>query len=59
MRLKAIKQGQMVGHYIPQCKTDGSFDPVQCWPSTGFCWCVDTDGQRLVGTELQFKRPAC
>ena len=34
-----------VGAFIPQCDTDGNFNAVQCWGSTGQCWCVN----RLTG----------
>jgi hypothetical protein len=36
----------LVGAYVPQCAPDCSWRPRQCHGSTGFCWCVDTDGNR-------------
>ncbi|XP_043926434.1 thyroglobulin-like [Protopterus annectens] len=43
----------MPGAYIPQCDTDGSYKPMQCHDSTGFCWCVDRNGTKILGTEKQ------
>ena len=38
----------VVGAYIPQCALDGSFQPIQCHGSIGYCWCVHTQtGQPL------------
>ncbi|XP_059952198.1 nidogen-2 isoform X4 [Mesoplodon densirostris] len=36
--------------HIPQCDEQGHFLPLQCHGSTGFCWCVDPDGQEVPGT---------
>ncbi len=32
---------QPVGRFIPQCEKDGNYSRIQCWASTGYCWCVD------------------
>ncbi|KAL9971160.1 hypothetical protein ACROYT_G023651 [Oculina patagonica] len=37
--------------YIPQCKEDGGFEPKQCSGSTGYCWCVDKNGDEIPGTQ--------
>ena len=42
----------LVGRYIPQCKEDGSWHEVQCHGSTGYCWCVDQEGKKLLGTKV-------
>ena len=34
--------GGLVGTFIPHCLDDGSFAPIQCHGSTGYCWCVHT-----------------
>ena len=39
-----------VGAYIPQCTPDGEYIPRQCHGSTGHCWCVNEDGEELVGS---------
>ncbi|XP_078090061.1 uncharacterized protein nid2a [Mustelus asterias] len=40
----------LVGAYIPQCDEEGNFRPVQCHGSTGYCWCVNENGQEIPGT---------
>ncbi len=39
-----------VGNYVPQCTDDGSYVPRQCHGSIGHCWCVNEDGEELLGT---------
>ena len=41
-----------IGEFIPQCEEDGSYSPIQCWGSTGYCWCVDEYGVEIAGTSL-------
>ncbi|XP_029142343.1 thyroglobulin-like, partial [Protobothrops mucrosquamatus] len=31
--------------YIPQCDGQGNWEPIQCYESTGHCWCVDETGR--------------
>ncbi|XP_069754095.1 H-2 class II histocompatibility antigen gamma chain-like isoform X2 [Narcine bancroftii] len=38
------------GSFYPSCNTDGNFEPKQCWPSTGFCWCSYPNGTEVKGT---------
>lgn len=40
----------LVGVFIPECDSDGAYLPRQCHASTGYCWCVDTEGQEILGT---------
>ncbi|XP_070578826.1 papilin-like isoform X2 [Ptychodera flava] len=50
----------VVGQYIPQCTEEGEYEPLQCHPSNGFCWCVDVRGNTLEGTKLAPpERPNC
>jgi len=42
----------LIGEFIPQCEEDGSYVPIQCWSSTGYCWCVDENGIEIPGTSL-------
>ena len=42
----------LIGEFIPQCEDDGSYAPMQCWSSTGYCWCVDENGIEISGTAL-------
>lgn len=38
------------GLFMPRCRMDGSFEPIQCQESTSQCWCVDGMGNELQGT---------
>ena len=40
----------LIGEFVPQCEEDGSFASTQCWGSTGECWCVDENGNEILGT---------
>ena len=40
----------LMGEFIPQCEDDGSYSPMQCWWSTGYCWCVDENGIEIEDT---------
>ncbi|XP_062987405.1 thyroglobulin [Elgaria multicarinata webbii] len=33
--------------YIPQCDGLGNWEPVQCYESSGHCWCVDERGHYI------------
>uniref|UniRef100_A0A8D0LAE2 Nidogen-1 n=1 Tax=Sphenodon punctatus TaxID=8508 RepID=A0A8D0LAE2_SPHPU len=39
-----------IGQFIPQCDVYGNYLPTQCHASTGYCWCVDRDGNEVDGT---------
>jgi len=41
-----------LGCYIPQCTDDCEWEPMQCWISTGYCWCVDENGEEIDGTSM-------
>ncbi|XP_060922561.1 lectin [Limanda limanda] len=36
------------GSFCPQCDAMGNFLPLQCWVSTGYCWCVNV----ITGVEI-------
>ena len=40
----------LIGEFVPNCEDDGSYVSIQCWASTGYCWCVDEDGEEIAGT---------
>ncbi|KAL0969852.1 hypothetical protein UPYG_G00233220 [Umbra pygmaea] len=47
-------------HYLPQCDTEGQFNPVQCYGDSSYCWCVDRDGREVAGTRSHDAvKPAC
>ncbi|KAJ6664672.1 hypothetical protein lerEdw1_006245 [Lerista edwardsae] len=39
-----------IGQFIPQCDVYGNYLPTQCHSSSGYCWCVDRDGNEIDGT---------
>jgi hypothetical protein len=41
-----------VGCYIPQCTANCEWELIQCWGSTGYCWCVDENGIEIEGTSM-------
>ena len=41
-----------LGCYIPQCTENCEWEPMQCWSSTGYCWCVDENGEEIEGTSM-------
>ena len=42
--------GTGLGAYKPQCTATGQYKSVQCHGSTGYCWCVTSDGKEINGT---------
>lgn len=48
-----------IGGFIPECTPDGNFKSAQCHALTGFCWCVNHVGVRIIGTEERYKEPRC
>lgn len=48
------------GQYIPTCDENGAYEPTQCHSSTGYCWCVNQNGQEIPGTRSgPGSRPMC
>jgi len=48
----------LIGMFVPKCQSNGRYETVQCWASTGSCWCVnETDGTKL--TEAIRGKPDC
>lgn len=45
----------MPGAFVPQCDENGDFKPMQCWRSTGYCWCVYRNGTEVEGTRSRAK----
>lgn len=57
-QLEATPGGSKIGDYRAQCDEQGNYMPMQCWHSTGFCWCVDESGTAIEGTSMR-GRPDC
>ncbi|CAJ1087012.1 nidogen-2 isoform X3 [Xyrichtys novacula] len=47
----------LFGAFAPQCDADGQYTPLQCYSSTGECWCVDSTGEERVGTRTSAGAP--
>ena len=47
-----------ISMFVAGCKPDGSFESVQCHSKTGYCWCVNKQGNELTGTR-QWGKPNC
>ena len=42
--------------FVPDCAQGGLYKPVQCHPSTGYCWCVLVDtGRPIPGTSTRWE----
>ncbi|XP_075905454.1 nidogen-2 isoform X3 [Nelusetta ayraudi] len=48
----------ILGAYVPQCHANGQYQSQQCHGSSGYCWCVDADGQERAGTRTAPGAPA-
>ena len=46
------------GAYVPQCDEDGEYKPLQYCRSTGYSWCVTSDGTVIPGTKTPPGKPA-
>ncbi|KAG1683255.1 SPARC-related modular calcium-binding protein 1 [Nymphon striatum] len=49
----------MVGIFIPECNSDGTFKKIQCHASTGYCWCVNNHGKPIPGSSTARKSVDC
>ncbi|XP_062404604.1 CD74 molecule, major histocompatibility complex, class II invariant chain a [Sardina pilchardus] len=59
-RVEAMLRGVHPGLFLPQCDEQGNYKPMQCWHSTGYCWCVDKEGVEVEGTRHRgAPRPTC
>ena len=38
-------QNYVVGRYVPRCRPDGGYEPLQC--RTSYCFCVDKYGKEV------------
>ena len=47
----------LLGEFVPKCKSDGSYEPIQC--REGYCWCVDVHGREMNGTKMHSQKPTC
>lgn len=54
----ALKRDSM-NRFVPWCRADGSYSPVQCFSS--YCYCVNTNGQEISNTRtyVETGKPKC
>ncbi len=57
--LRQSMQSDRLGMFRPECQDDGTFSPVQCHGSTGYCWCVDIDSGQPISEGVRGERPVC
>ncbi|KDR07744.1 SPARC-related modular calcium-binding protein 1, partial [Zootermopsis nevadensis] len=60
---KAVLEEQKINYsefYVPECTPDGRYQTIQCYKSTGYCWCVHEDsGKPIPGTSVKDQVPKC
>jgi len=52
-RARALELNGVNEQPLPKCDPLGDFEPVQCDPLTGNCFCVDESGFELAGTRAR------
>lgn len=51
--------GDRIGCFVSECEDNGSYKPVQCSGSTGYCWCVDAVGRKIPNTNTRGRDLTC
>ena len=52
-------QEYLPGRFTPKCEVDGRYSEIQCHGSTGYCWCVNENGDKMPNTEVRGSEPKC
>ncbi|XP_077147377.1 saxiphilin-like [Ranitomeya variabilis] len=39
-----------IGAFVPKCDEKGNYVPKQCHGSSGYCWCLNENGEEIGGT---------
>nr|UZF13190.1 saxiphilin [Epipedobates tricolor] len=39
-----------IGAFVPKCDEKGNYAPKQCHGSSGYCWCLNENGEEIEGT---------
>ena len=47
-QIMSEKKGK-VGAFVPECDAAGDYKSLQCWASTGYCWCVSSSSGERAG----------
>lgn len=56
---RRVAQTTRSSDYIPTCRRNGSYTPVQCHRASRTCWCVTNIGSHIPGTSVLNKKPDC
>nr|UZF13189.1 saxiphilin [Allobates femoralis] len=40
----------IIGAFVPKCDEKGNYAPKQCHGSSGYCWCLNENGEEIKGT---------
>ncbi|XP_015675413.1 HLA class II histocompatibility antigen gamma chain isoform X1 [Protobothrops mucrosquamatus] len=51
-------KGVHPGRFCAHCDEKGNYLPMQCLPSSGYCWCVYNNGTKIEGSSI-LGRPDC
>ncbi|XP_075458201.1 HLA class II histocompatibility antigen gamma chain isoform X2 [Ascaphus truei] len=54
-QVKKASSRILPGTFVPQCDGNGEFEAMQCWRSTGYCWCVYRNGTEIPETRARAK----
>ncbi|KAL2102011.1 hypothetical protein ACEWY4_003772 [Coilia grayii] len=58
-RQRVLRSGDGAAALLPLCSASGDYQPVQCQPARGQCWCVDQEGMEIYGTRQNGKPARC
>uniref|UniRef100_T1I1X6 SPARC-related modular calcium-binding protein 2 n=2 Tax=Rhodnius prolixus TaxID=13249 RepID=T1I1X6_RHOPR len=59
-RKSVLEEQSNLESYVPECAPDGRYQKIQCYKSTGYCWCVHEDsGKPIPGTSVKDLNPKC
>jgi hypothetical protein len=59
LELSQVSASTRMGQFRPSCEADGSYSSKQCHGSTGYCWCVDSEGEEVKGTRTRSATLTC
>ena len=61
--LRERKRAQQIrkrNKFLVECTPDGRYQPLQCWPKVGICWCVNKRGKEPHGSRTYWPfKPNC
>lgn len=45
--------------FVPECNSDGRYEPIQCHKLIDYCWCVNKYGQAIRNSSRKGSKPGC